>query len=53
LSKIFPKLCMFLLLFCLGTILAPSCPMSCSPPPFVWVRRGGIIPPLHPLYGGH
>jgi hypothetical protein len=24
---------MFLLLLCLGTILAPSCPASCSPPP--------------------
>ncbi len=37
LSKIFPKPCMFLLLLCLGTILAPSCPascqLSCSPPP--------------------
>jgi hypothetical protein len=36
LSKIFLKLCMFLLL-CLGTILAPTCPASyqpsCSPPP--------------------
>jgi hypothetical protein len=37
LSKIFPKPCMFLLLLCLGTILAPTCPASCqpscSPPP--------------------
>ncbi len=37
LSKNFPKPCMFLLLLCLGTILAPSCPASfqpsCSPPP--------------------
>jgi hypothetical protein len=37
LSRNFPKLCMFLLLLCLGTILAPSCPascqLSCSPPP--------------------
>ncbi len=35
--KNFPKPCMFLLLLCLGTILAPSCPASClpscSPPP--------------------
>jgi transposase InsO family protein len=29
LSKIFPKPCMFLLLLCLGTILAPSSPASC------------------------
>jgi hypothetical protein len=48
LSKIFPKPCMFLLLPCLGTILAPSC----SPPPLVWVRRGGLVPPLQPLYDG-
>jgi hypothetical protein len=37
LSKNFPKPSMFLLLLCLGTILAPSCPASCqpsySPPP--------------------
>jgi hypothetical protein len=37
LSKNLPKPCMFLLLFCLDTILAPSCPArcqpSCSPPP--------------------
>ncbi len=37
LSKSFPKLCMLLLLLCLGTILAPTCPVSCqpscSPPP--------------------
>jgi hypothetical protein len=37
LSKIFPQLCIFLLLLCLGTILAPTCPESCqpscSPPP--------------------
>ncbi len=37
LSKIFPKPRMFLLLLCLGTILAPTCPASCqpicSPPP--------------------
>jgi hypothetical protein len=37
LSNNFPKPCMFLLLLCLGTILAPSCPASCqpscSPPP--------------------
>jgi hypothetical protein len=31
LSKIFPKPCMFLLILCLGTILAPSCPASCQP----------------------
>ncbi len=31
LSKNFPKLCMFLLFLCLGTILAPSCPASCQP----------------------
>jgi hypothetical protein len=35
--KKFAKPCMFLLLLCLGTILAPSCPASyqpsCSPPP--------------------
>jgi hypothetical protein len=47
---------MFRFLLCLGTILAPSCPASCqpcsSPPPLVWVRRGGIIPPLQPLYDG-
>jgi hypothetical protein len=50
LSKFFPKLCMFLLLLCLCTILAPSCPVSCQPscssPPLIWVRRGGVIPPL-------
>ncbi len=37
LSNIFPKPCMFLLLLCLGTILAltcsASCQPSCSPPP--------------------
>jgi hypothetical protein len=37
LSKFFPKPCMFLLLLCLGTILASICPASCqprcSPPP--------------------
>jgi hypothetical protein len=37
LSTNFPKPCMFLLLLCLGTILAPSwpasCQPSCSPPP--------------------
>jgi hypothetical protein len=37
LSKNFPKPCMFLLLLCLDTILAPICPascqLSCSPPP--------------------
>jgi hypothetical protein len=37
LSKIFPEPCMFLLLHCLGTILAltclASCQLSCSPPP--------------------
>jgi hypothetical protein len=36
-SIFFPKPCMFLLLLCLGTILAPtspaSCQPSCSPPP--------------------
>jgi hypothetical protein len=31
LSKIFLKLCMFLLPLCLGTILAPTCPASCQP----------------------
>jgi hypothetical protein len=30
LSKSLPKPCMFLLLLCLGTILAPSCPASCQ-----------------------
>jgi hypothetical protein len=44
LSKCFPKLCMFLLLLCLGTILAPSCPASCqpscSPPP--WSGSFGV-----------
>jgi hypothetical protein len=30
LSKNFPKPCMFLLLLCLGTILAPICPASCQ-----------------------
>jgi hypothetical protein len=29
--KIFPKPCMFLLLLCLGTFLAPICPASCQP----------------------
>ncbi len=56
LSKNLPKPCMFLLLLCLGTILALSCPASCqsscSPPPLVWVRRGGLVPPLQPLYDG-
>jgi hypothetical protein len=33
LSTNFPILCMFLLLLCLGTIPAPSCQPSCSPPP--------------------
>jgi hypothetical protein len=33
LSKIFPKYCIFQLLLCLGSILAPSCQLSCSPPP--------------------
>jgi hypothetical protein len=31
LSKNLPKPCMFLLLLCLGTILALSCPASCQP----------------------
>jgi hypothetical protein len=53
---------MFLLLLCLGTILAPtfpvSCQLSCSLPAellsalLVWVRRGGLVPPLQPLYNG-
>ncbi len=30
LSTNFPKPCMFLLLLCLGTILAPTCPASCQ-----------------------
>ncbi len=54
--KNLPKHCMFLLLLCLGTILAPTCPVSCqpscSPPPLVWVCRGGPVPPLQPLYDG-
>ncbi len=56
LSKNFLKSCMFLLLLCLGTILTPTCPASCqpscSPPPLIWVRRGGLVPPLKPLYDG-
>ncbi len=56
LSKNFQKPCMFLLFLCLGTILVPSCQMSCqatsSPSPLVWVRQGGVIPPLQPLYDG-
>jgi hypothetical protein len=48
--KNFSKICMFLLLLCLCTILAPSCPvrcqLSCSSPPLIWVRRGSVIPPL-------
>ncbi len=40
LSKIFPKPCMFLPLLCRGTILAPTCPvscqLSCSSPPSSW-----------------
>jgi hypothetical protein len=31
LSKFFSKPCRFLLLLCLGTILAPTCPASCQP----------------------
>jgi hypothetical protein len=31
LSKNFLKPCTFLLLLCLGTILAPTCPVSCQP----------------------
>jgi hypothetical protein len=42
---------MFLLFLCLGTILAPSCQLSSSPP-LVWVCHGGFIPPLQPLYDG-
>jgi hypothetical protein len=56
LSTNLPKSCMFLLLFSLGTILALSCPASCQPscslPPLVWVRPGGLVPPLQPLYDG-
>ncbi len=58
LSKNFPKPCMFLLLLCLSTILAPSCPASCqpscSPPPQLGLSgRPGSTPsaalqwPLH------
>jgi hypothetical protein len=54
--KHFPKPCVFRLLLCLGTILAPtctaSCQPSCSPNPLVWVCRGSIIPPLQTLYDG-
>jgi hypothetical protein len=51
LSKIFPKPCMFLPLLCLGTILAPTCQQAALGP-IVWVRRGGLVPPLQPLYDG-
>jgi hypothetical protein len=43
---------MFRLLLCLGTILAQTCPASCSPPPLVWVHWCSVIPPLQPLYNG-
>jgi hypothetical protein len=56
LSKIFPKSCMFRLLLRLGTILAPSFPSELPAElltnPLVWVCRGGVIPPLQPLYNG-
>jgi hypothetical protein len=52
LPNFFPKPCMFRLLLCLGTILAQTCPASCSPPPLVWVRWCGVITPLQPLYDG-
>jgi hypothetical protein len=55
LSKIFPQPCMFLPLLCLGTILALTCPASSTEllsAPLVWVRRGGLVPPLQPLYDG-
>ncbi len=50
LSKNFPKPCMFLLPLCLGTILAPICPVSCSPPLSSGVHHGDLVPPLQPLY---
>ncbi len=52
LSKFFPKPCMFLLLLCLGTILPSKLPVELLSAPLVWVRRGGLVPPLQPLYDG-
>jgi hypothetical protein len=49
----FPKPCVFLPFLCLGTILALTCPASCQPNalrPLVWVRQGGLVPPLQPPY---
>ncbi len=49
---------MFLLFLCLGTIpiLAPSCPAELPAEllsaPLIWVRLGGVIPYLKPLYKG-
>jgi hypothetical protein len=60
LSKNLPKPCMFLLLPCLGTIpstelpseLPAELPAELLSAPLVWVRRGGLVPPLQPLYDG-
>jgi hypothetical protein len=49
-SKNFPKPCMFLLLLCLGTVLAPTCPASyqpsCSPPPWSGFVRAAWFHPF-------
>ncbi len=29
-----------------------SCQTSCCPPPFIWLRHGGFVPPLHRPYDG-
>jgi hypothetical protein len=53
LSNIFPKPCMSLLLLCLGTILALTCPASCqpscSPPPHLGLSgwRGSTLQLLY------
>ncbi len=44
LSNFFPKLCMFLLLLCLGTIPAPTCPAALRPPRLGPSGRRGSTP---------
>jgi hypothetical protein len=41
-SKYFPKFCIFLLLLCLGAILAPTCPGSCQPSCFPPPSSGSV-----------
>jgi hypothetical protein len=56
LSNNFPKPCIFLPLLYLGhnssTELPSELPAELLSTPLVWVCRGGLVPPLQPLYDG-